>query len=323
MKNSKSKKIFFVVVFLFLLFSLAAWATGANIFFSVVLDRESLFEKARTGRLFSGAPAQSVFEATDENSWFQKNKEDLFLKSDDDLWLHGCFFENPKADGKFILVFHGYSGRAYQMRGYVKELFDMGYSVLAPDARAHGKSEGSIRGMGWLERKDALVWIDFLINRDSDCRIGLFGVSMGGATVMTTCGEELPKNVVAAVEDCGYSSVWDEFAYRLKDYHLPAFPLLNLSSLITKHRAGYGFKEASCIEQLKKATLPMLFIHGTEDDFVPFDMLEKVYSAKENGYKEKLVVQGAGHALSFSKDRKLYTKTVELFFQNGFKQNLT
>lgn len=315
----KSKKIFFVVVFLFLLFSLSAWATGANIFFSVVLDRESLIERARTGRLLSGASAQSVAEITDETGWFQKNKEDVFIKSNDELWLHGCFFENPKSDGKFMLVFHGYSGQAYQMRGYVKDLFDMGYSVLAPDARAHGKSDGAIRGMGWLERKDALLWLDWLIQKDEDCQIGLFGVSMGAATVMMTCGEELPKNVVAAVEDCGYSSVWDEFRYQLKNYHLPAFPLLYLASLITEHRAGYGFKEASCTEQLKKAALPMLFIHGTADTFVPFDMLEKVYSAKENGYKEKLEVQGAGHALSSSKDRELYQKTVRNFLQKQFK----
>lgn len=319
MKKSKSKKIFFVVVFLFLLFSLSAWATGANIFFSVVLDRESLIERARTGRLLSGASAQSVGEITDENSWFQKNKKDVFIKSNDELWLHGCFFESPKSDGKFMLVFHGYSGQAYQMRGYVKDLFDMGYSVLAPDARAHGKSEGAVRGMGWLERKDALLWLDWLVQKDENCQIGLFGVSMGAATVMMTCGEELPKNVVAAVEDCGYSSVWDEFRYQIKNYHLPSFPLLYLASLITEHRAGYGFKEASCTEQLKKATLPMLFIHGTADAFVPFDMLENVYSAKENGYKEKLEVQGAGHALSSSKDRELYQKTVRSFLQKQFK----
>ena len=79
---------------------------------------------------------------------------------------------------------------------------------------------------------------------------------MGGATVMMAAGEDLPDNVKCIVEDCGYSSVWDEFRLQLKNvFGLPTFPLLNAASLMSKTRAGYSFKEASSVKQLQKATV--------------------------------------------------------------------
>ena len=100
--------------------------------------------------------------------------------------------------------------------------------------------------MGWPDRRDMLQWIDWIIRRDSEAKIVLHGISMGGATVMMTAGEDLPGQVKAVVEDCGYTSVWDIFTDEL-DYlfHLPAFPLLNIASCLSSLRAGYSFSEAS------------------------------------------------------------------------------
>lgn len=321
-KNPKTvfKKAVIGVLVLALVFCVAA----ANLLFSFALDRDSalgmekmLMKQVTKGTSASSGSSQdySGFAGTEQDkSWFGRTAKDVYVTSDDGLRLHGYLAENEKAEGKYVLVFHGYSSEASHMKAFMKRFYKMGYSVLAPDARAHGTSEGRIRGMGWLERKDALKWIDLLIQRDENCKIALFGVSMGGATVMMTSGEEaLPKQVFACVEDCGYTSAWDEFSFQLKSmFRLPSFPILNLSSLVTKIRGGYGFKEASALSQVKKCRVPMLFIHGREDSFVPFSMLDELYNAAECS-KRKLVVEGAGHAKSSSVDPDTYWGTVEGF----------
>ncbi|MEC2597045.1 alpha/beta hydrolase, partial [Bacillus cereus] len=94
-------------------------------------------------------------------------------------------------------------------------------------------------GMGWHDRKDVLIWIQQILKKDPNAEIALFGVSMGGATVMMTSGEDLPSNVKVIIEDCGYSTVIDEFTYQLKDlFHLPKFPVMNAANTVTKLRAG-------------------------------------------------------------------------------------
>ena len=136
---------------------------------------------------------------------------------------------------------------------------------------------------------------------------------------MMVSGEELPDNVKLVIEDCGYSSVWDEFSFQMGSlFHLPDFPLLNAAELVCKIRAGYGFREASAVEQVKKCKLPTLFIHGDEDNFVPFAMLDKVYDAA-TCEKEKLVVQGASHGMACSTDTELYWKTVDAFTDKYMK----
>ena len=141
----------------------------------------------------------------------------------------------------------------------------------------------------------------------------LFGVSMGAATTMMTTGENLPDNVKLAIADCGYSSVWDEFSYQLKElFGLPEFPVLYAANSSCKRHCGYSFKEASSVKQLEKSKTPTLFIHGSDDKFVPFEMLDVVYNAA-SCEKEKLVVEGAEHCMSVSVDPDLYWNTVDSF----------
>lgn len=186
--------------------------------------------------------------------------------------------------------------------------------ALDPAARAHERSEGRYTGMGWPERRDIVDWVGALVGQDPDAEVVLFGVSMGGATVMMTAGEELPANVKCVIEDCGYSSVWDEFAGQLQElFGLPTFPVLDAASLVTQVRAGYSFKEASAVEQLKKTSLPILFIHGEADTFVPYWMLDVVYEACASAEKEKLSIPGAAHGEVSWEDPELYWSTVETF----------
>jgi hypothetical protein len=167
--------------------------------------------------------------------------------------------------------------------------------------------------MGWPDRLDVISWINYINEKSSDCKIILYGVSMGAATVMMTTGEELPSNVKLAIEDSGYTSVWDELEYQMKKiFDLNSFPFLNVASIITKIRAGYNFKEASSVEQLKKSVTPTLFIQGDSDEFVPSYMLDINYEAA-NCEKEKLVVEGAGHIGSSKIAPDLYWETIDNF----------
>lgn len=254
-------------------------------------------------------------------NWFndKNNRSEWQMESKDGLKLSAYYLPAQKDQHKTAIIAHGYMGQASDMPQYAKIYHDLGYNVLMPDARGHGKSEGDYIGFGWPERKDYLQWIDRIIKGDSQSEIVLHGVSMGAATVMMTSGEKLPENVKAFVEDCGYSSVKDELTYQLKDmFNLPAFPLMPVTSLITKIRAGYFFGEADAVKQLHKNTKPMLFIHGDKDDFVPYSMLDKVYAATK-GPKEKFVVHGANHAEALSADPAKYQEKVTEFLAKYVK----
>ncbi len=140
----------------------------------------------------------------------------------------------------------------------------------------------------------------------------LHGVSMGAATVLMASGEDLPGNVKAVIADCGYTSEWDEFQREADTLHIPWFPVLNATSVLSKVRDGYDFKQASALAQVKKSRIPTLFIHGSSDELVPYSMLGELYAAAACE-KEELTVEGAGHALSSSVAPTLYWRTVEDF----------
>ena len=125
----------------------------------------------------------------------------------------------------------------------------MWYNILVPYLRGHGKSEGDYIVRGWDDRLDIIDWINNILEDNPSSEIILHGTSMGAATVLSTSGENLPNNVKAIIADCGYTSVWNEFTYQLKAlFNLPAFPVMNLSNMVTMVKAGYSLKEAFPIE---------------------------------------------------------------------------
>ena len=129
---------------------------------------------------------------------------------------------------------------------------------------------------------------------------------MGAATVLMASGDNLPENVKAIIADSGYTSVWDIFASEAKArFNLPTFPVLDMFRIVANVRAEYDIKEASALEQVKKSKIPMLFIHGDTDDFVPEYMCEELYEAASCS-KDKLIVHNAGHTESKYKEPETY-----------------
>lgn len=259
-----------------------------------------------------------------EKKWaFSTNhSENLKITSNDNLKLSAKFISQEKPSKKVAIVAHGYMSEGNAMADYAKMFFDMGYNVLVPDNRGHGKSEGKYVGFGWQDRIDYLKWIHQMIEKNGeDCEIVLFGVSMGASTIMMTSGEKLPEQVKALIADCGFNSVANELSYQLKEmFGLPAFPLIPLTSLYTKIRVGYSFYEASALKQLEKNKLPLLLIHGDQDDFIP---VEFVYTLKEatKGEKQVEIFKGAKHATSFNSDSKRYKKIVKIFLSDKIEPN--
>ena len=189
------------------------------------------------------------------------------------------------------------------------------FNILLPDLQYHGKSEGKSIRMGWLDRLDILQWIDVANNLWKSNTMILHGVSMGGATVMMTSGEELPKEVKAIVDDCGYTSVKDQFTKELKeDFGMPKHPIIDVASIVTKWRFKWNFDEASAVNQVAKCKLPMLFIHGDSDDYVPTSMVYELYEAKQTGSKDLLITEGTAHAKSFLNHPQIYESKIREFF---------
>ena len=251
----------------------------------------------------------------EKTKWLEENSTDAYITSTNNgnLKLHAYEIKSNEESDVWTIVIHGYMSKGIAMTEYSQKFNERGYNVLMVDLRGHGLSEGDYIGMGWHDRLDIIDWIDYIISKNQNSKIMLFGISMGAATTMMTTGENLPSNVKLAISDCGYTSVWDEFSYKLNQlFNLPEFPVLYAANTICKIRANYSFKDASAVEQLKKSKTPTLFIHGNADDFVPFEMLDEVYNVA-NCEKERLVIDGAGHALASTVDEDTYWKTIDNF----------
>lgn len=248
----------------------------------------------------------------------QSGYENFYITSKDGLKLHNYIINKPNSN-KWAITVHGYASEGKKTASYAKNFSDMGYNVIIPDLRGHGKSEGDYIGMGWDERVDIIDLINHIIKENPKAEIVLFGVSMGASTVMNVSGETLPSNVKAIVADCGYTSAWDEFSYQLNElFGIPPFPMLYIANFITRIRAGYWITDDSSINQVKKSKTPILFIQGSDDTFVPAFMIKELYDAASSP-KEKLIIQGAGHAKSSQVNPSLYWKTVDGFLNKYVK----
>ena len=243
--------------------------------------------------------------------------EKVSLTSEDGLQLIANLYITDPQSHKWLLGVHGYKSNkeSFFDTGYQYAQHD--YNVLLPDMRSHGESEGTYIGMGWLEKDDVLQWLDYIITKDPAAEIIVQGTSMGGAAVMMLSGEKLPDNVKGIVEDCGYTTVREIFEDELEYlFGLPPFPVLDTAEIVGAFRAGYTFREASSLEQLKKSTVPILFIHGSADNFVQSDMVYEVYEACPT-VKDLLIIEGAGHAESQYLDPQLYYDTIFHFIETN------
>lgn len=250
--------------------------------------------------------------------WYnQQTLDDLEIMSDDGLKLKAKFLKNNT--DKLLIAVHGYhSNNVFEYAYYLKFYYEMGFSILLPDNRAHGDSEGTWIGFGWLDRLDIIKWMNTMIEKNPDAKIVLHGISMGSATVLNVSGEKIPENVKCIVSDCGFTNVYDQMKHVANTDIKVLRYLLPISNRISKYIIGYNFKEASPLNQVKKSYTPTLFIHGDADTYVPTKMGYQLYEAC-SADKELLIVPDAPHAESYFVNKDLCEDKIKQFIDKYVK----
>ena len=266
-------------------------------------------------------PDGEIYEAHREQitEWTKEiraaNFERFYIKSFDGLTLSGKYFEYAPG-APLEILFHGYRGNSERdLCGGVARCFALGRSALIVDHRAAGESEGHVITFGINERHDCLSWINFAVSHfGSDVKIIITGVSMGAATVMLAAAEDLPSNVVCALADCGYTSAEEIIKKIVAEMKLPPKLIYPFITLAARIFGRFNLNETSPIEAMKNAKIPVIFIHGDTEDFVPCDMSSRLYEACVT-QKKFVVIHGAGHGLAFPIDQTGYVEALRQFEQ--------
>lgn len=316
-KYSHKQRIVAAVATIVLLCTLALAAVG-NYFVDYALLRKPIeYDDPRSPSYEKSAEEQAVEQAQADAvaAWLAASPYDsVEITTEEGYTLLGHLNTAEQESHRWVIAVHGYTSYYTSVEDIGYAYWQEGYHVLLPELRAHGNSEGEYIGMGYYDSVDMLSWIDLILALDPEAEIVLHGVSMGAATVLCTAGQEtLPENVVAVVEDCGYTSAYQMMVEQL-DYRfgLPEFPIMPAANLVAQIKAGYNLKEANPLDALETAEVPILFIHGDADTYVLPYMLDILYDSY-TGEKQKLVVEGAEHAAARDVAPELYYSSVFSF----------
>lgn len=255
------------------------------------------------------------------NRWLRDHgAEDVQITSFDGLTLRGQWLpaENPIAT---IILFHGYRSHHLQDFAAIYGFYhSIGLNLLLVRQRAHGESGGKYITFGVKERRDALSWIDFHNRTHGVDNVFLGGMSMGASTVLFAAGEELPPNVRGITADCGFSSPAEILSHIIKkDFHLPPKPVLPMMEVWARLLGGFSFYECSSRDTLARAKVPILFIHGKADTFVPASMSERGFAACA-AEKELHLIEGAGHGRSYLYEPQRLRDALLSFFKRNISE---
>ncbi|BDR60202.1 alpha/beta hydrolase [Lactobacillus xylocopicola] len=314
----KHKKLWLALITVVLVLGVALVGAGYYFFQVACVPGEKSFLSSESKTIKKSDPLYR------EKSWFKRTaKQKYRIKSANHKYELVANYIPSAGSRKTAVILPGYMDRKEDMGTYDALFHELGYNTLTPDPQAQGESGGKYIGYGWVEKDDIKKWIDFLLQKTGrQQQIVVFGLSMGGATTMMVGGLNLPQQVKALIEDCGYTSVKDEIEHEAKELYslplIPRFPLVEILSGINRLKVGYLMGDASSIKQLQKNHRPMLFIHGSRDNFVPTTMVYQNYRASK-GPKEIWVAPGSKHAKSFADHPKEYRKRIATFLSKYLK----
>ncbi len=234
--------------------------------------------------------------------------EDVEITSFDGLRLRARFFpaeaSAPSDPPRALLMMHGHrSSGLFDFSVAASFYRSLGFHLLIVDQRACGRSEGRYMTFGAKERYDCAAWLAYLDDRfGGNCKLFMTGVSLGASTVLTASVLDIPNSVCGVIADCGFTSAEDIFRHVLRrNFHLPAFPILSAAQLLARATARFGFRDASTLDAMRENRLPVLFLHGGKDDFVPTEMTHRNYEACR-AKKRMLIIEDASHGMSYVKD---------------------
>jgi len=247
-------------------------------------------------------------------AWYRtREKETVTANSFDGLSLAADLLPAEGPSRGRVLMFHGYHGGLEDFSAALRHYHELGFDLLIPDERAHHRSEGKFIGYGVLESRDCKTWAEEADRLWGEAPTFLVGVSMGASAVLMASGEELPEDVRGIVADCGFSSPKAIVTHVLRRrLHLPVTPFYAVVNGLFRLLAGYGLTDRSTVAAMERNRLPILFVHGGADGFVPPEMTRQAYDACR-AEKDLLLVPDAGHGRSYLEDMPGYQRKLDAF----------
>lgn len=251
--------------------------------------------------------------------------EDVEIDSRYGYKLRGTYLPNPNPTANTVIFVHGMSASRLMGLWYYRLYFDAGFNVLIYDSRGHGNSGGPSTSWGFYEKYDLDRWVQWEKARHPDGRLGIHGVSMGGATALEhTKLNESHKMVDFYVADSAYSDLADLLIQRIDStipYHFPLWInfLLKYSSAAAYLESGFRYDQVSPVKAVGSATTPILYLHGENDRLVPVTMSHQLYSATK-GYHEIHTFPGVGHATAIFDRKAEYRRIINNFVQKTITQ---
>ena len=294
-----------------LLVNLIFIAVG-NYFYSIIMDfnKKNLYTQARY--------KQEIQELKINNQELEKLKaEGLLLDSAFAYKINAKLYLQPQATTKTVILVHG-NGKDHKWSAmkYAPIFLRQGFNVLVYDSRNHGQTGGYNPSYGFYEQEDLQTIVEFLQKRYPQGKLGVHGESMGAATALMHAAKYAnTKQVDFYIADCAYSDLYDLYYLRSADYSIPPIlrsVILNYLSLVCKTRSGFWLSEVSPKANIADIETPILFIHGSKDDFVPTEMSTVLFNEKK-GIKAIYYAQGAEHARALNVDLQLYQEAINNF----------
>lgn len=241
--------------------------------------------------------------------WAKKTQHKQFsITSHDGLKLFARYYDHSINSPNVILV-HGYRSVSNRLIDLARFYFeDLNMNVLMIDLRGHGLSEGDHIGMGHLDSKDLISWINFL-NGKSNRDIVIHGLSMGAVTALSVSNLEL-ENVKMIIADSPFSSFKAMMNYFLKKlYKTPGWLFYGPLSLVTKFTLGFHLDEINPLSDVSNSKHPILFIHGGHDNRVPVKFSKELFNACSSK-KDLLIIEGADHTFAYVCEFDLYRRKI-------------
>ncbi len=302
------RKLLAICVALLILTELA----GSLIYSALIFSRNGY-------KGFMVSQEETVIERDESmDKWFSARAKAVSLENEDNVSITGVEIDNKYATNSYIIICHPYGKNPSYMSEYSYHFYDLGFNVLLPVGRGHGDSPYENITMGWDDRKDILCWIDYIIGKDENAKIILFGVGMGGNTVANASGEELPENVKCVIADSCYDKLENILNEQFEnELLLPAFPTVKLVVKGCELLYDWSPEEADTLSQVEKTQLPILFVHSEEDKVIPIKQSNDLYMDCEAEDKDQLVISEAYHTQGMYEDEERYWNYIDLFILNN------
>lgn len=240
-------------------------------------------------------------------------REKLTLEADDKSILVARKIVADEENSKWVVILHGYNGSMEDIYDIAMHYVEKGYNVLMPDLRAHGESEGSFFGMGWLDRMDVINWIDVILKDNPSAEVVIHGIDIGADAALMLTGEPVKSSVKAIVAEGAYTNAWEVVKQEYKTRHekWPVFPLLHMINPVMKVWAGYSLKEADAVKQVKNSNIPILLIRGENDTYATEEMTNQLDKAIASEHEVFTVLTGTHEDCRYAEPDNYYKKTFD------------